>query len=98
MVEALRHTVSGVNMPDGLTLDDLLRLGEEIVPAPDSSSTAAAEAGAKLEGLNPMQLVAFLASKVLLPAVHASTCQQWRRTELGKAIWTIRPRLTHRVN
>ena len=64
VAETLRHTVSGVNMPDGLTLEDLLRLGEEIVPGPNDNTVAAAEAGAKLEDLNPMQLAAFLASKV----------------------------------
>ena len=61
-VDALRQTASGVVMPDGLTLEDLLRLGEEIVPAPEGG--AAPAAGAKLEGVDPMQLVAFLASKV----------------------------------
>ena len=63
-VDSLRQTASGVVMPDGLTLDDLLRLGEEIVPAPEGGSGAAAGLGAKLEGVDPMQLVAFLASKV----------------------------------
>ena len=65
VVDSLRQTASGVVMPDGLTLEDLLRLGEEIVPAPEGGSSGAAPAlGAKLEGVDPMQLVAFLASKV----------------------------------
>ena len=66
--DALRHTASGVNLPEGLTLDDLLRLGEEIVPAPEGGAGTAG-GGSRLEGLSPMQLAAFLAAKVRHPVV-----------------------------
>ncbi len=70
-VDVLRQTASGVVMPDGLTLEDLLRLGEEIVPAPEGGGSGAAQAsGPKLDGVDPMQLVAFLASKVTCCLLH----------------------------
>ena len=80
---ALRQTMSGVNLPEGLALEDLLRLGEEIVPAPKGEVAGhAAGFGSKLEGLNPMQLAAFLAAKVRHQPVCPSSCSRDTATHI----------------
>ena len=56
-----------VHLPVGLSLDDLIHLGEDIVPRPDMSAQTSASAGAvcaSLDSACALRLAHYLVSKV----------------------------------
>ena len=56
-------TADMVQVPVGIALDDLIKLGQEIVPGGASSSTASTPA-LGTDDMSPMKLAAYLASQV----------------------------------
>ena len=54
---------AGFRLPDGLDLEDLIRLGEEVVPMPGADEKGPTRRSS-LESISPMRLAAYLASLV----------------------------------
>ena len=57
-----------VEVPAGVALDDLIRLGQDLVPASSVRRQPEADQTSRsLKDMDPMKLAAYLAAQVLLP-------------------------------